>query len=67
MAIVRAIIGLAGSMNMSSTGEGIETSEQSSILQRLGCHIGQGYLFNKPLSPEEFRGEFEQDQQDRAA
>lgn len=67
MAIVRAIIGLAGSMNMSSTGEGIETTEQSSILQQLGCHIGQGYLFNKPLSPEEFREEFEQERQDRAA
>ncbi len=29
--------------------EGIETEEQLATLQRLGCTLGQGYLFMRPL------------------
>ncbi len=48
-AIVRAIITLAKTMNLTVTGEGIETPEQLSMLQLLGCDHGQGYLFARPL------------------
>jgi EAL domain-containing protein (putative c-di-GMP-specific phosphodiesterase class I) len=33
--------------------EGVETAEQQSILSKAGCHGFQGYLFAKPLPPEE--------------
>ncbi|MGV0087526.1 putative bifunctional diguanylate cyclase/phosphodiesterase (plasmid) [Rahnella aceris] len=46
--IVRAIISLAGALNVKVTAEGIEDASQLSRLQELGCHIGQGYLLGKP-------------------
>jgi diguanylate cyclase (GGDEF)-like protein len=47
-AIVRAIITLARTLNMSVTGEGIETSQQMARLRALGCDLGQGYLIARP-------------------
>lgn len=46
-----AIIMLSKALHLNVTGEGIETVEQRHSLQNLGCHIGQGYLFAKPLPP----------------
>jgi diguanylate cyclase (GGDEF)-like protein len=50
VAIVRSVLALAEGLNLSVTGEGIETSEQKAVLYTLGCQRGQGYLFSKPLS-----------------
>lgn len=47
--VVAAIIMLAKSLNMDVTGEGIENAEQVMRLQGLGCDIGQGYFFDRPL------------------
>ena len=49
-AIVEAIITLCRAMNLNVTGEGIESSEQLTQLQALGCDFGQGYLFAKPIT-----------------
>jgi diguanylate cyclase (GGDEF)-like protein len=46
LAIVHAVAGLAKSLNMISTAEGVETSEQKEILRALGCTEMQGYLFS---------------------
>jgi diguanylate cyclase (GGDEF)-like protein/PAS domain S-box-containing protein len=48
LAIVHAVAGLAKSLNMVSTAEGVETNEQRDALQSLGCVEMQGYLFSKP-------------------
>ena len=48
--IVRAIIQLAHSLDMETTAEGIEIPDVAEILRDVGCDIGQGYLFGKPLS-----------------
>jgi EAL domain-containing protein (putative c-di-GMP-specific phosphodiesterase class I) len=48
-AIVQAIISMAKSLNLSVTGEGVETTEQSDLLRTWGCDRGQGYLFARPL------------------
>jgi len=35
--------------------EGVEQSEQLEFLERLGCHLYQGYLHSRPLPLAEFR------------
>ncbi len=46
--IVRAIISLAKSLNLATTGEGIETHQQAELLSTWGCDRGQGYLYGRP-------------------
>ncbi len=53
-AVVRTIVALADTLNMSVTAEGIEEPEQAARLRSLGCHRGQGYLFARPAPPSAF-------------
>ena len=46
LAIVRAVAGLANSLSMTSTAEGVETQQQLEKLQAVGCTEMQGYLFS---------------------
>lgn len=48
-AIVRAIVTLAKTLHLGVVGEGIETKEQLNRLRALGCDLGQGFYFAKPL------------------
>lgn len=48
--IVRTIIELARVLGMDVVAEGIETPEQYRLLRQMGCQLGQGYLFAKPMS-----------------
>ena len=50
--IVRTILDLAHSLDMEVVAEGIETAEQADQLQSLGCRLGQGYYFARPMAPE---------------
>jgi diguanylate cyclase (GGDEF)-like protein/PAS domain S-box-containing protein len=47
--IVETIVLLAQKMRMDVVAEGIETSHQQEHLRALGCRLGQGYLFSKPV------------------
>ena len=49
--IVEGIIGLAHTMNLSVIAEGIETPEQAHTLSAMGCDSGQGYFFDRPITP----------------
>lgn len=49
--IVRAILALAQHIGIAVVAEGIETPAQRDLLQSLGCELGQGYLFSKPVAP----------------
>jgi diguanylate cyclase (GGDEF)-like protein/PAS domain S-box-containing protein len=51
--IVKAIIAVGHSMKMEVIAEGVEQEEQRAILERLGCDGMQGFLFARPMSPEE--------------
>jgi len=53
MTIVSAIITLAHSLNLKVIAEGVETEEQAKLLRLLKCEQLQGFLFSKPLRPED--------------
>lgn len=54
VAIVKAIIALAHSLNINLIAEGVETQEQKTFLLEEGCHYIQGYLYSKPLDAQAF-------------
>jgi diguanylate cyclase (GGDEF)-like protein/PAS domain S-box-containing protein len=53
-ALVRAIIELCHTLGLEVLAEGIETAEQAALLRDMGCDLGQGYYFGRPLPSEEF-------------
>src|SRR5579862_5114898 len=52
--LCETIIELAKRFGLKTVAEGIETPHESHKLQGLGCDIGQGYLFAKPMSKADF-------------
>ncbi len=52
-AIVAATIRLAESLGITTVAEGVERPEQAAELVRLGCEVGQGYLWMRPSPPED--------------
>lgn len=51
--IIRIISMMAESFGMSLVAEGIEQDSQRRMLMDLGCRKGQGFLFDRPLKPED--------------
>jgi len=49
IAIVRAVTGLARSLSMTTTAEGVETHQQLDQVRALGCTEMQGYVFSPPM------------------
>ena len=52
--LVETIVELAHRFGLTTVAEGVETTHESHKLQSLGCDIGQGYLFAKPMSKDDF-------------
>ena len=52
-AIVEAIVGMARALDLRVVAEGVENQTQLSALRRLGCDFVQGYLFARPVPPDE--------------
>jgi diguanylate cyclase (GGDEF)-like protein/PAS domain S-box-containing protein len=50
--LAAAIIGLGNSLNLDVVAEGIELPEQMAALRDLGCELGQGFLFARPMTHE---------------
>ena len=50
--IVAAVVELGHSLGLSVVAEGIETEEVMGLLRGLGCDVGQGWLFGRPLPAE---------------
>ena len=48
-AIVRAVVGLARSLGITTIIEGVEAKDQLDAAKSDGCHEAQGYLFSKPM------------------
>lgn len=51
--ITESIINMVKSLGFESIAEGVEDEQQYKYLHAIGCDVIQGYLFNKPLAPEE--------------
>jgi len=52
--LVKLIVDIARSLNLFVVAEGVETEGQLNLLKDAGCNVVQGYLFSRPLPPEEF-------------
>ena len=51
--IVETIVALSHTLNLEIVAEGVESAEIASELRSMGCQIGQGYYFAKPMPASE--------------
>ena len=49
LAIIRAVVAMADSLEVSTTAEGVETEAELAMIQQLGCQKIQGYYFGRPM------------------
>ncbi|MFZ6872093.1 sensor domain-containing protein [Undibacterium sp. Di27W] len=54
IALSEAIIMMAHKLDLKVVAEGVETQQQHDLLKQAGCDFAQGYLFSRPLPPEDF-------------
>jgi EAL domain-containing protein (putative c-di-GMP-specific phosphodiesterase class I) len=52
-ALVDGIIRLAHTLGLEVVAEGIEDTTECDLLVRMGCNLGQGYLFARPMTSED--------------
>ncbi|OMP70847.1 EAL domain-containing protein, partial [Agrobacterium tumefaciens] len=52
--IVQAVIDLGRALGLTVVAEGVETEAQRKMLREMGCPVGQGYLFGRPIDAEVF-------------
>jgi len=60
--IVRTIISLATSLNLSVVAEGVENAEQLEFLRQQSCHLAQGYHLGRPMPVDDFEAYLEDNQ-----
>ncbi|MFM5922862.1 MAG: putative bifunctional diguanylate cyclase/phosphodiesterase [Novosphingobium sp.] len=58
LAIIRAVVAMAESLEMSTTAEGVETEHELEVVRQLGCRKIQGYYFGRPMAAADARGLF---------
>jgi len=52
--LLEAIVGIGRTLQLTVVAEGIESAEQWAALQAMGCGLGQGYLFARPMPHDDF-------------
>jgi diguanylate cyclase (GGDEF)-like protein/PAS domain S-box-containing protein len=65
LAIVASVVDLTRALRMTAVAEGVESVEQLSLLQQLGCHSAQGFLWSGALPARELAGLLESNGSDR--
>lgn len=59
LAIIRAVVAMAESLEMSTTAEGVETEHELEVIRELGCRKIQGYYFGRPMAAADARALFQ--------
>ena len=54
LSVVMAILAIADTYGLEVVAEGIETAQQADVLRSLGCELGQGYHYGRPVPPAQF-------------
>ena len=54
--LVRALVTLAKGLGLVVVAEGVEREEQARALREAGCAYAQGFLYSRPITPEELTG-----------
>jgi EAL domain-containing protein (putative c-di-GMP-specific phosphodiesterase class I) len=52
--IVQSMCAMGAGLGLTVVAEGVETEEQAKLLRGYGCQLAQGYLFARPLAPDDF-------------
>lgn len=55
LAIINAVVAMAKSLKMTTTAEGVETSEEAELIRDLGCDKIQGFYFGRPMTADDAR------------
>lgn len=58
LAIIRAVVAMAESLELTTTAEGVETEEQAAMVRAMGCSKIQGYYFGRPMPASDARAVF---------
>lgn len=58
LAIIRAVVAMAQSLDLTTTAEGVEDEEQAAMIRAMGCNKIQGYYFGRPMSAADARAIF---------
>ncbi|WP_260923305.1 putative bifunctional diguanylate cyclase/phosphodiesterase [Novosphingobium sp. 9] len=66
LAIIRAVVAMAESLELSTTAEGVETQRDLDMIRALGCRNVQGFLFGRPMSASDARSLFHTQQTQQA-
>ena len=56
--IMEQIVQLAHQLTIRTVVEGVETEEDERFIRSIGCDIGQGYLYSRPVSAREFSDKY---------
>ena len=58
LAIIRAVVALSDSLELTTTAEGVETVEEAKMIRELGCTKIQGYYYGRPMVASDATGLF---------
>lgn len=59
IAIIRAVVAMADSLEMTTTAEGVENAEEAAMIRELGCTKIQGFYFGRPMTSADARALFD--------
>ncbi len=62
LAVIRAVVAMADSLEMSTTAEGVETEAELALVRKLGCKKIQGYYYGRPMAADDTLALFKKDQ-----
>ncbi|WP_034452994.1 putative bifunctional diguanylate cyclase/phosphodiesterase [Butyrivibrio sp. AE2032] len=52
--VLKNIIAMANELGISVVSEGVERPDQTALLQSVGCHVAQGFLYDNPMPKKDF-------------